>query len=60
MDLEAEVRVLLAKLGFSDEEYSDNLAYVLQSIYSEHNDLDRTALELLDKKIRTQNSYRFA
>lgn len=60
MDLKAEIRVLLAELGFADEEHSDNLAYVLRSIYTDHNDLDRTALELLDKKIRTQNTYRFA
>lgn len=57
VDLEAEIRVLLAELGYEDIKYSDNLAYVLRSIYAEYNDLDRTALDILDKKIRTNHPH---
>ncbi|MNI50906.1 hypothetical protein D3C73_1055980 [compost metagenome] len=60
VDLQAEIRVLLANLGYETADYSDNLAYVLRSIYTEYESLDRTVLELLEEKIRTQNSYRFA
>ncbi|MNW59143.1 hypothetical protein D3C74_370440 [compost metagenome] len=60
MDLQAEVRGLLVNLGFNVTECSDNLAYMLHIVYADNEFLDRTVLELLDIKIRTRNSYRFA